>query len=161
VVRRGGSARPLQTQAVIGTPLLHWTQVDESRGWVWSGIELRAGANIQGRPQRASKAPSLELFMAQLAEIAPESGTQIGPESDLIDDLCFDEAAFGRLASLLYRCYGVAGISVGYMRSEPRLTVGGFFRRCVLEVLGFVPVDQQWISDAQGPRNGPPPRRRP
>ena len=87
----------------------------------------------------ASSPPSFELFMAQLAEIAPNAGTQVLPESDLIDDLRFDEAAFGRLSALLYRHYGVGGLSMGSMRSEQRLTVEAFFRRCVLEVLGFVP----------------------
>ena len=101
-------------------------------------MNRQAGKPSPREPREASEPPSFELFITQLAEIAPNAGTQVLPESDLIDDLCFDEAAFGRLSALLYRHYGVGGLSMGSMRYEKRLTVEAFFRRCVLEVLGFV-----------------------
>ncbi len=71
--------------------------------------------------------------MRQLAEIVPDR--PISPESDLIDDLGFDALAFNRLAVLLYERYGMAGLSSASMRSEESLTVEGFFRNCVLDVL--------------------------
>lgn len=87
---------------------------------------------LTGSP-RGGVHPSLESFMTQLAEIAP--GKPISPESDLIDDLGFDALDFGRLAVMLFERYGMAGLSSASMRSEESLTVEGFFRNCVLDVL--------------------------
>jgi hypothetical protein len=80
---------------------------------------------------------SLELFMAQLAEITPARATPITPESDLIEVLARDDHAFSRLADLLNSHYGVGGLSTASVRSEERVTVESFFRRCVVEVLGL------------------------
>lgn len=101
-----------------------------------------AGEGGTSQPQEAARPPSFELFMTQLAEIAPHPGTRVMPDSNLIEDLRFDESAFGRLSALLYRHYGVGGLSLSSMRSEEQLTVEAFFRRCVLEVLGFSSSDE-------------------
>lgn len=78
---------------------------------------------------------TLELFMTQLAMIAPDSAKTISPDSELIADLGFDSLAFSRLGVLLYEYYGVGGLSTDSMRSM-NLTVESFFRHCVLDVLG-------------------------
>ncbi|HEX6689392.1 MAG TPA: acyl carrier protein [Solirubrobacterales bacterium] len=80
-----------------------------------------------GTPSR-----SLELFMTQLAEIAPESEHPISPQSGLISDLGFDSLAFGRLALLLYEHYEVGGLSTSSMRSAGHLTVEKVFRHYIL-----------------------------
>lgn len=72
--------------------------------------------------------------MTQLAKLAPDAAKTISPDSELIADLGFDSLAFSRLGLLLYEYYGVGGVSTASMRSM-NLTVEGFFRRCVLEVL--------------------------
>src|SRR5262245_16790115 len=93
----------------------------------------KAGGQL---PWAATREPTLERFMSQLADIAPESSKPVSPESDLIEDLGFDSLAFSRLALLLYERYGIDGLSTASMRSKERLTVEGFFRHCVLEALG-------------------------
>lgn len=83
-----------------------------------------------------ARRPSVELFMTQLAEIAPDSTKTISPDSDLIADLGFDSLAFGRLGLLLFEYYGVGGLSTASVRSIEHLTVECFFRHCVLDVIG-------------------------
>lgn len=81
----------------------------------------------------------LEAFIEQLAEIAPNRAMSISAQSDLISDLGFDSPAFGRLALLLYKSYGIAGLSTASLQSKEHLTVEGFFNHRVLYVLGIDP----------------------
>lgn len=97
------------------------------------------GARMIGETrQRDPEAPSLEVFMTKLAGIAPRQNANVAPESDLIEDLGFDAEAFARLSHLLAEDYGVGGLSSVSMRGQDRVTVTGFFDRCVLQMLGFV-----------------------
>ncbi len=106
-----------------------------------SGPELsEVVLHALGKPgplRPALSAAGIELFMTQLAEIAPDSAKAISPHSDLIADLGFESLAFNRLGLLLYEYYGVGGFSRASMRSIEHLTVEGIFRRCVLDVLGI------------------------
>ena len=94
------------------------------------------GCKLPNMPQGT---PDLELFMTQLAGIAPNSD-RIAPGSDLIEDLGFEETAFSELADLLHQSYGIGGLSTAALtRPTGRVTVENFFLRCVLEVLGLAP----------------------
>jgi hypothetical protein len=99
-------------------------------------MEMERGA-VPDRRMPGAQHPTIELFMTQLAEIAPDSSKEISPDSDLIADLGFDSLAFTRLGLLLYEYYGVGGLSTASVRSIEQLTVEGFFHRCVLDVLGI------------------------
>lgn len=92
-----------------------------------SARDLTAGQ--EARP------PSLEVFIAYLAEIA-ESDQPITSQSHLIEDLDFDAVAFSRLGLLMYERYGIGGLSTAALGSE-NLTVEDFFQHCVLDVLGI------------------------
>lgn len=89
--------------------------------------------------------PTLDRFLVEIREIAPDSAESISPESDLIEDLRFDPPAFRRLAVLLFERYGIGGLSTASMRTEAHLTVESFFRHCVLEALGLP--DMEIVSD--------------
>lgn len=84
----------------------------------------------------ATRTQTLETFIKDLSEIAPNSKAPISARSHLIADLGFDARAFRRLALLLYTRYGVAGLSTASLRFEKHFTVEGFFHHCVLQVLG-------------------------
>jgi hypothetical protein len=86
--------------------------------------------------------PSLERFVEELAEIAPKSGGAISADSHLVDDLGFDASSVARLSLLLYRRYGIGGLSDAALADRNHLTAETFFRRCVLDVLGYDPADR-------------------
>jgi hypothetical protein len=86
-----------------------------------------------------TRGPALELFISQLAEIAPWSKERISPQSHLIEDLGFDSPAFSQLGLLLYERYGIAGLSTASLPDGKHLTVEAFFQHCVLDVLGIDP----------------------
>ncbi len=91
---------------------------------------------------KAPAGPSLERFIDQLSEIAPRSDEPISSQSHLLEDLGFDFETVNRLATLLYRSYGIVGISMASLIQEERVTVEAFFQHCVLDVLGVDPADK-------------------
>lgn len=88
------------------------------------------------QPLQTDEIPSLGRFINELRDIAPQSDRPISPQSHLIDDLEFQARNFERLASLLYRCYGIAGLPTARLPDDRYLTVDAFFRRYVRDVLG-------------------------